>query len=314
MKSANKSRENPAPPNALPGFQLFEDKASGLYYFCCGDVRGNPIFFSQAYNAKDSAATGLNAVIRNAAKPKQFKTLEDGGAHYFTLHAGNHQEIGRSIAFDDADKMLMALSYLQQVAKSEQPIAEIPQETTVKARGADLATPVDSAAKYTFRIDFYDTDGKTPKGRIEHLQSGNSMALQGLQPEVIGQFMQMRIPQTAKTPAEAGHHNAALRIVSRPWDVQPGEAPQWGGLVVLEMELGAINKAAHPVELEVSAHAIGSGPHINMRLTPITTTDQGLISFVAPAAYFTGGLYRISATARNAKSDQWSAECLMQVF
>lgn len=316
MKSANKIRQNPAPapPRALPGFQLFEDKASGVYYFCCGDVHGRPIFFSQAYNAKDNASAGLNAVIRNASKPKQFKTNEEAGAFFFTLHAGNHQEIGRSITYDDADKMLMAIGYLQQVAQSEQPIAEIPQETTAKARSADLAPPVEGAAKYTFRIDYYDADkGKNHKGRIEHLQSGNNMALQGLHPEVIGNFIQMRLP--AATPASGTNaaHAATLRIVNRPWEVQPDAAPQTDAFVDFAMDLTLGSRKVPQIELEVTAQAIGGKYHVALTLSQVIVSEQGQIVFALPAAYFSSGLYRIHAVARS-NSDQWPAECLMQVF
>jgi uncharacterized protein YegP (UPF0339 family) len=314
MKSANKSRQNPAPPHALPGFQLFEDKASRLYYFCCGDVHGRPIFFSQAYNAKDNASAGLNAVIRNASKPKQFKTNEVAGAYYFTLHAGNHQEIGRSITYDDADKMLMAIGYLQQVAQSEQPIAEIPQETTAKARSADLAPPVEGAAKYTFRIEYYDADkGKTLKGRIEHLQSGNSMALQGLHPEVIGNFIQMRLPATTPPSGTNAVHVASLRIVNRPWEIQPGAAPQTNASVELVMELTLGSRKVPQIELEVNAQAIGGKQHLALNLSQVHVSEKGQILFALPAAHFSSGLYRIHAVAR-CNSDQWPTECLMQVF
>jgi uncharacterized protein YegP (UPF0339 family) len=316
MKSANKSRQNPAPapPRALPGFQLFEDKASGLYYFCCGDVHGRPIFFSQAYNAKDNAAAGLNAVIRNASKPKQFKTNEEAGAFFFTLHAGNHQEIGRSIAYDNADKMLIAISYLQQVAQSEQPVAEIPQEITAKARSADLAPPVEGAAKYTFRIEYYDADKeKTLKGRIEHLQSGNSMALQGLHPEVISNFIQMRLPQSPPASSPNATQTATLRVVNHPWEIQPGTAPQTNAFVELAMELTLGSRKVPQIELEVNAQAIGGKQHLALNLSPVSVSEQGQISFALPAAYFSSGLYRIHAIAR-CNSDQWPAECLMQVF
>lgn len=317
MKSAHKSRQNPglAPPNAVPGFQLFEDKASGLHYFCCGDVHGNPIFFSQAYNAKDSANAGLNAVIRNAAKPKQFKTCDESGAFYFTLHAGNHQEIGRSILFDDADKMLMAMNYLQQVAQSEQPIAEIPQEPTVRERGAALAPPVESAARYSFRIDYYDADkGRTPKGRIEHLQSGNSMALQGIHPDVIGNFLQMRLPADAAPLPTSNSNQANLRIASRPWDAQPGAAPNANAPVEFVMELQLGGCITPQVELEINAQAIGDKPHVKLTIWPVSVSEQGRLAFTIPAAYFAIALYRIQVTARSPQTDVWSAECLMQVF
>ncbi|MBK8705069.1 MAG: hypothetical protein IPN33_16915 [Saprospiraceae bacterium] len=139
------------------------------------------------------------------------------------------------------------------------------------------------------------------------------MALQGLHPEVISNFIQMRLPLTPPTSSPNAPQTATLRIINRPWEIQPGAAPQTNAFVELAMELTLGSRKVTQIELEVTAQAIGGKQHMALSLSPVNVSGQGQLSFVLPATYFSSGLYRIHAVARY-NSDQWPAECLMQVF
>ncbi|MEO1414553.1 MAG: DUF1508 domain-containing protein [Bacteroidota bacterium] len=88
-----------------PGFESFYSDKNKAYFFHFNDPDGNALFFSEGYTAEKSRDNGIRSVIKNSVVDERFTPLEDEQGHYFSLKAGNHQEIGRSKYFGSAAAM-----------------------------------------------------------------------------------------------------------------------------------------------------------------------------------------------------------------
>lgn len=85
-----------------PGFVTFEQ--DGQYYFAMQDGAGNVMLRSEGYTSDGSRDNGIESVNKNRDKQERFSIVQDenDGQWYIVLKAGNHQEIGRSCAFESA--------------------------------------------------------------------------------------------------------------------------------------------------------------------------------------------------------------------
>jgi len=69
----------------------------GKHYFALKAGNGEIILQSQGYASKESCASGIESVRRNAADASRFeKRTATDGRFYFVLLAGNKQTIGKS--------------------------------------------------------------------------------------------------------------------------------------------------------------------------------------------------------------------------
>ena len=85
-----------------PGFVTFEQ--DGQHYFAMQDGAGNVMLRSEGYTSASSRDNGIESVNKNRDKQERFSVVQDenDGQWYIVLKAGNHQEIGRSCAFESA--------------------------------------------------------------------------------------------------------------------------------------------------------------------------------------------------------------------
>ncbi|MEL6625090.1 MAG: DUF1508 domain-containing protein [Bacteroidota bacterium] len=87
------------------GFESFYSDKNRGYFFHFNDPDGNALFFSEGYTAEKSRDNGIRSVIKNSVADERFTPHEDEAGHFFSLKAGNHQEIGRSKYFESAAAM-----------------------------------------------------------------------------------------------------------------------------------------------------------------------------------------------------------------
>ena len=88
------------------GFHTFEDEKSGQHYFAFNDSDGKTFLRSEGYQTANSRDKGIQSVIKNGPKEKSWKTNFENGVYFYTLKAGNHQEIARSDYYNDEQSML----------------------------------------------------------------------------------------------------------------------------------------------------------------------------------------------------------------
>ena len=73
----------------------------GEFYFGMADNNGKVRLRSQGYKSEAARDNGIQSVIKNKDLEKRWAVLEEDGAFFGILKAGNHQEIGRSEAYKD---------------------------------------------------------------------------------------------------------------------------------------------------------------------------------------------------------------------
>ncbi len=78
--------------------RLYEQ--NGEHYFQFNSNDGNEILNSQAYQSEDARDNGVESVKNNSGNADRYENHQSAdGKYYFTLKAGNNQEIGRSPSF-----------------------------------------------------------------------------------------------------------------------------------------------------------------------------------------------------------------------
>jgi len=95
------------------GFDRFQKGADNYYYFSFKSDDGKVLLLSQGYKAEAGRDNGIASVEKNGKIEKRYTHhTTDAGKFFFTLKAGNHQEIARSADFDTEDEMKKALAIL----------------------------------------------------------------------------------------------------------------------------------------------------------------------------------------------------------
>ncbi|MEO0897139.1 MAG: DUF1508 domain-containing protein [Bacteroidota bacterium] len=105
-----------ASPDGKPGFEAFFSDKHNQNYFHFNGADGTPLFFSEGYQVDKSRDNGIKSVIKNSVVEDHFAIKEDSNGKYFTLRAGNYQEIGRSRYFETDEELQEALAYFQRNA------------------------------------------------------------------------------------------------------------------------------------------------------------------------------------------------------
>ncbi|HWH75018.1 MAG TPA: YegP family protein [Methylibium sp.] len=80
-------------------FEL-KKSSNGKFFFNLLASNGQIVLTSEMYEAKPGALNGIESVKKNAGDAKRFeKLVNNSGAPYFVLKAGNSQVIGQSQAY-----------------------------------------------------------------------------------------------------------------------------------------------------------------------------------------------------------------------
>jgi uncharacterized protein YegP (UPF0339 family) len=92
------------------GFDRFQKGDDNYYYFSFKSDDGKVLLFSQGYTAEAGRDNGIASVEKNGKIEKRYTDhTTDDGKFFFTLKAGNHQEVARSCNFDTEDEMKRAM-------------------------------------------------------------------------------------------------------------------------------------------------------------------------------------------------------------
>ncbi len=99
----------------VSGFEKYEAEREGAkqHFFLLNGVGGAALLFSEGYRMARGRDNGIRSVIRNAMIDERFRLKEADGQYYFTLLAGNRQEIGRSRNFDTPAAAAEAIRWIQ---------------------------------------------------------------------------------------------------------------------------------------------------------------------------------------------------------
>ncbi|MEM9823180.1 MAG: YegP family protein, partial [Bacteroidota bacterium] len=95
------------------GFDTFHDEEGGEYYFTY-NVGQLVLLISEGYASDKGRDNGVNSVTKNLPIPERYKKgVHENGKHYFSLRAGNNQEITTSRWFDTEGEMDRYITALQ---------------------------------------------------------------------------------------------------------------------------------------------------------------------------------------------------------
>ena len=119
-------------------YQIFRRKGDNQLYFHFKTNDGKVILTSQFYQAKTDCDNGIRSVIKNAPEDARYDRQKDkDGKHFFTLKAGNGQEIGKSVVFDSDKEMESAITLLKKM--KFKPAAKKEESKTADAAKAAVA-------------------------------------------------------------------------------------------------------------------------------------------------------------------------------
>jgi uncharacterized protein YegP (UPF0339 family)/outer membrane protein OmpA-like peptidoglycan-associated protein len=96
-----------------PGFENFKNDIDGMHYFHFNDSDGKAILFSESYPTEAARDNGVESVKKNSPLEERWKIIEENGKYFYSLKAGNHQEIARGFPFDTMEQLNASLAYLQ---------------------------------------------------------------------------------------------------------------------------------------------------------------------------------------------------------
>ncbi|MDJ1473576.1 DUF1508 domain-containing protein [Xanthocytophaga flava] len=100
-------------PVGIKGFEPFYSKKNNAYYFHYNNDQGTPILFSESYPTAQTRDNGLESVKRNAPIESRWKVQEEDGRYFYSLKAGNSQEIARSPFYESREIALANLALIQ---------------------------------------------------------------------------------------------------------------------------------------------------------------------------------------------------------
>jgi uncharacterized protein YegP (UPF0339 family) len=187
-------------PSGRPGFEVFHHNAQEAWLFVCNDVHGLPMLFSQLYQQRETAQKGVESVLKNLAKNTPLQQVME--QWQFVVVAGNKQEVAASRLFDTQADCEQALLYVRQVAKSKNPIA-LPLSPTPDAAVAE-PTPAHGPLRHAFRLYFYQNETGDYIGRIEDMSDRRQQSFDGLDLNVLQQFLAQSLSMAQPTSAATG--------------------------------------------------------------------------------------------------------------
>ncbi len=107
-----------------PGFHKFEK--DGKHYFSFNNQDKKVLLRSEGYSSESSMLKGIESVKKNAVEAKRWSEYKaENGKFYFTLKAGNGQEIARSCDYEKNEEMKKDFEWLK---SSESKLAEVIEE------------------------------------------------------------------------------------------------------------------------------------------------------------------------------------------
>ena len=143
------------------GFDHFADSDKEEYYFTY-NVNGEIVLISEGYNSEKGRDNGIKSVSQNMSKPDRYKFfVHDNGKHFFSLFAGNHQEIATSRWCDTEDEAKTYVMALVNNDPSVLPTAKVKAAPMAADSGHDQDDYLDCDA-YTGAAGFhtFEKDGK----------------------------------------------------------------------------------------------------------------------------------------------------------
>ncbi len=143
-----------ASTSQLPGFETFKSDKDQEHYFHFNDPEGNAFLFSEGYKAPAGRDNGLRSVIKNASLEERYLRHQEDDKYYFTLLAGNKQEIARSKYFDNEEERDNAIAYLQQRSPFYATTYNVPETDLPEQAIAFLAASTPTPSKRV--VDQYD--------------------------------------------------------------------------------------------------------------------------------------------------------------
>lgn len=156
------------------------------------DREGDPLLTSNAYSSSRTRDNGIETVITNLDNQEK---KSDKGEHYFIVKARSHHELARSVPFDSVQEMEKAIDYLQTEFAETEAQGPAPVSSAAPAKtGKESSLP----PKYFFRLEYYLSEGRRLRGKIEYPFGEKKTSLEGLDIGKVENFLRKHLPLSAQ--------------------------------------------------------------------------------------------------------------------
>ncbi|MCB0557247.1 MAG: YegP family protein [Phaeodactylibacter sp.] len=289
------------------GFESFRNDNKGLYYFHFNDAQGQALLYSQGYTSNKSRDSGLASVKKNMLLKDRLEFHTEGKARFFTVKAGNNQEIARSRFFQSREEMEKAVRHMLGELKEGQSSTVAARQAPVKAPKLE-EEPVHKPSKFSFRLDFYKPSlEESLRGRIEYVLNPESrVAFEGIDINKIQAFLYQHLPVDKEValpgheiPEETIPENADINILSQG---VLSKSPVLSHAASFEVAL-KVNREKEltgpaTFEMQVYAHSLEEGNWVLIGEQEGRLPETGQV--VAPAITTTlhPGAYRLIASLK----------------
>jgi len=142
--------------------RVFRREGNNQYYFQFLRDDGQVILNSEGYTTEAARDNGVQSVINNSANADRYEIkTNDGGGFYFSLKAGNNQEIGRSVTFRNEAARNAAVTLMQGEGSAVQGGGGTAATTTTAAAAAGTIEPYKAKGNEDDYkpLGFYETNG-----------------------------------------------------------------------------------------------------------------------------------------------------------
>ena len=282
-------KNSSSPTQMKAGFDIAQESENGYYYFYCGDRQGRMLLRSKAYQARATTLSRMKTALRLAGHAEHYTAKKKGKKHYFQLVNRSGQEMARSMLFSNENELTGAIDLISKLASE-------PSENA----GAPLARKSDQEAgahRHSFRIDLYQREEGSPySGRILHLLSEEAATFQGIDREVIADFISRHLH--LEEQGIPGRASELLPLAISLLTGSNGEAVRTveSGQTLLHFRLSGFEKdwqTAKTVAARMTIQALPDPEPVATIESTANLRADGTAEVQLPGNYFPAGQYRV---------------------
>jgi uncharacterized protein YegP (UPF0339 family) len=195
MKRKNKYDLHQKAPLQKEGIEGFKSEKDKKWYFHFHNKEGETLLYSQAYATMKSRDNGIKSVMKNLDKQGQYSIISTkSNKHYYTLRAGNNQEIGRSKDYRTLNELKNELNLLQEIAFEN----KLRKDEKMEELEIEQYPPLQSNPwKHAFRLDVYmDPEGGANALKVEHVLTGKKKPFAKLDFKKLERFVREHLETT----------------------------------------------------------------------------------------------------------------------
>ncbi len=183
----------------LPGFQSFQKKEDGAFYFQFLIDEGHPILISSPFSTPSKRDSKLSLVLKYAHNPARYKRIKEKEIYQFIIKSGNHRMVTKSVEFRFKGEMEKAIETLIETSRQKKN-QELDQKTilsTTKEMAVKIKTANNKVelGRFHFDLTFYQPEkGGMLAGKITFPLKEKKVSFKGVNLQKIEHFLLQNLP------------------------------------------------------------------------------------------------------------------------